>query len=78
MVKKILMLLLPLLGFVGGAVGGDLLHAPKSDEKSVAADGEAAARIRALTAELRQRLNCSRPRRGWRACTAGRHPGLCA
>ncbi len=43
MVKKILMLLLPLLGFVGGAVGGDLLHAPKSDEKSVAADGEAAA-----------------------------------
>ena len=43
MVKKILMLLLPLLGFVGGAVGGDLLHAPKSDEKSVAADSEAAA-----------------------------------
>ena len=43
MVKKILMLLLPLLGFVGGAVGGDLLHAPKSDEKSVAAESETAA-----------------------------------
>ena len=41
--KKILMLVLPVLGFVGGAVGGDMLHAPKTDEKSVAADGGAAA-----------------------------------
>lgn len=39
MVKKILMLLLPVLGFVGGAVGGDLLHAPKTDEKTMAAEG---------------------------------------
>lgn len=43
MVKKILMLLLPLLGFVGGAVGGDLLHAPKTDGKSAAVESETAA-----------------------------------
>lgn len=42
MVKKILMLLLPLLGFVGGAIGGDLLHAPKSAGKDVAVDSETA------------------------------------
>lgn len=43
MVKKILMLLLPLLGFVGGAIGGDMLHAPKTAEKSMGADSETAA-----------------------------------
>lgn len=29
--KKILMLILPLLAFVGGAIGGDVLHAKKPD-----------------------------------------------
>lgn len=57
MVKKILMLILPLLGFVGGAVGGDLLHAPKTEEKTAAADsktvaeGEAAAETEHAAAE---------------------------
>ncbi|RCW82055.1 flagellar basal body-associated FliL family protein [Paracoccus lutimaris] len=42
MIKKVLIFVLPVLGFVGGAIGGDLLHAPKTDEKSVSAEDHAA------------------------------------
>lgn len=34
MIKKTLILVVILIGFVGGAVGGDLLHANKSEEKT--------------------------------------------
>ncbi len=42
MVKKLLLFILPVLGFVGGAVGGDLLNAPKTDEKTLSAEEGAA------------------------------------
>ncbi len=40
--KKILMMLVPLLAFVAGAVGGDMLHAGKPATEAATHDGEAA------------------------------------
>ncbi|KGJ06621.1 hypothetical protein IT41_00085 [Paracoccus halophilus] len=41
--KKALMLFLPLLGFVGGAIGGDLLQTNRTDGKTLAAGPQDAA-----------------------------------
>ncbi|MFC3526990.1 hypothetical protein ACFOMH_02315 [Paracoccus mangrovi] len=43
MIKKILMLIIPLIGFVGGAIGGDMLHAKKTAGEVQSADSHAVA-----------------------------------
>ena len=43
MIKKILMFIIPLLGFVGGAIGGDMLHAKKIAGETQSADTHAVA-----------------------------------
>lgn len=43
MIKKILMLIIALIGFVGGAIGGDILYAKKTEGKTETADSSAAA-----------------------------------
>ncbi|AGT10132.1 hypothetical protein [Paracoccus aminophilus] len=40
MIRKILMLVLPLLAFLGGAVGGNILHDKSKPAESVFAEGE--------------------------------------
>lgn len=40
MIKKVLLLVLTLIGFVGGAIGGDMLNAKKTEGKTDTADSQ--------------------------------------
>lgn len=52
--KKILVILVPLLAFFGGAFGGDLLHSGKQTAKSVATAGDDSAETGEAAAEAGQ------------------------